>query len=255
MRHKGALLRNPTGLLFSRAPAGTRRPNALTPFLSPSEVLSYVASMGYTAAMRRSIAGKLNTGATAAILLVLVVGLGVAGWHSGLLPIRLRQDGLYGGGNAPPGTASPGTLIDRPKLYLPAPKNIKPGFVRVTRVIDGDTIVVAEDLHVRLIGVDTEELGKDKVDPQSRAWQAALWVQSRLEGDAQVKLQYDAERKDKYDRTLAYVILTDGSMLNDLLLQQGWARTMKIAPNTRYASHFAELELEARDQRLGRWAE
>lgn len=225
--------------------------------------LRYVASVGYTAAMRppctrRPIAGKLHTGATAAVLLVLVVGLGVAGWHSGLLPIRLREDGLYGGGNAPPGargTASPGRLIDRPKLYLPAPKSVKPGFVRVTRVVDGDTIVVGDNVHVRLIGVDTDEVGKDQVDPDSLGWRAALWVQTRLEGDAQVKLQYDAERKDKYDRTLAYVILPDGSMLNELLLKEGWARTLKIAPNTKYASHFAELELEARNQRLGRWAE
>jgi micrococcal nuclease len=183
-----------------------------------------------------------------------VAGLGFWLWHSGLPPFRLRQDGIYATGNGARGPAPSPALVDRPRLELPAPARVMPGYVRVTRVVDGDTIIVGDKERVRLIGIDTDEVPEDRVDPNSPGWRAALFVQDILRPDPQVKLQYDKERKDKYERTLAYVMLTDGRMLNEIIIKEGWARTIKIEPNTRYAGRFAELELEARDAGLGRWA-
>jgi micrococcal nuclease len=198
--------------------------------------------------------GRLNTPAVAALLLAGVAGLGFWLWHSGLPPFRLRQDGIYATGNGARGPAPSPALVDRPRLELPAPARVMPGYVRVTRVVDGDTIIVGDKERVRLIGIDTDEVPEDRVDPNSPGWRAALFVQDILRPDPQVKLQYDKERKDKYERTLAYVMLTDGRMLNEIIIKEGWARTIKIEPNTRYAGRFAELELEARDAGLGRWA-
>jgi len=208
----------------------------------------------YTASMRHFRLGKINTPLAAVLLLALTGTLGWWLWYSGLPPFRLRQDGIYATGNGARDLAPGAVLIDRPRLDLPAPASIKPGYVRVTRVVDGDTIIIGEKERVRLIGIDTDEVPEDRIDPQSTGWRAAQFVQDTLRADPQVKLQYDRERKDKYERTLAYVMLADGRMLNEIIIREGWAKTLKIEPNTRYAGRFAELEIEARDSGLGRWA-
>lgn len=212
--------------------------------------------MGYTSSMRQSRLGKINTPLAFVLVITLTAGVGWWLWHSGLPPFRLRPDGIYATGNGARDSSgqSPGVAtIERPYLDLPAPK-AKSGYVRVTRVVDGDTIIVGDKERVRLIGIDTDEVPEDRVDPNSPGWRAALFVHETLKPDPQVKLQFDKERKDKYDRTLAYAMLTDGRMLNEVIIKEGWAKTMKIEPNTRYAGRFAELELEARDAGLGRWA-
>ena len=175
------------------------------------------------------------------LLVVLVL------WLAGLLP---------GGraANAPAANAPSGALVDRPWLDLPAPAMLPPGFARVHRVVDGDTLVLARNERLRLIGVNTDEVKGDRIDTQSSGWRAALWLQELLRPDAQVRLEFDEERTDKYGRTLAYAYLPDGRMVNELLLIEGWARVMRIAPNTRHAARFAGLEREARQAGRGRWA-
>ena len=81
---------------------------------------------------------------------------------------------------------------------------------------------------------------------------ATAFVASLLNQGDTVFLQYDAEREDKYGRTLAYVWLevpTDprdidevkSKMLNGILLDAGYAAVLSVAPNTAYASLFAEI--------------
>lgn len=172
----------------------------------------------------------------------------LAAWFFDLLP-QQRQASA----NIPAGNAA-GEFVDRPWLNLPAPAGIKPGFVRVYRVVDGDTLVLANNEKLRLIGVNTDEVPHDQIDPQSFGWRTALWLEAMLKPEAQVLLEYDAERTDKYDRTLAYAYLPDGNMINELLLREGWAKTLRIAPNTKHASHFAAVEREAKAAGRGRWA-
>jgi len=196
--------------------------------------------------------GRLHTGRTAVLMVVAVALLGTVMFYSGVLPFRLRPDGIYGGNGA--GAQSCGSaLIDRPPLYLPKPDRKRSGYRIVTRVIDGDTIEVEKGESIRLIGVDCHEVGRDKIDPEGLGWQTTMWVFHQLEPDAQVRLRYDKEREDKYGRTLAYVYLPDGRMLNEELLKEGWAKTMRIAPNTRHADEFTELQAQARDARKRRW--
>lgn len=198
--------------------------------------------------------GRLPTGRTFALFLALVGVIGAALWAGGYLPLRLRSDGIYGG-NAP-ACAAPDTTIDRPKLYLPAVSAKRAGHVQVLRVVDGDTLEVQRDgkkEKVRLIGIDCDELGNDRIEPEGHGWHETMFVFSLLEPDPQVRLLYDKERLDKYDRTLAYVYLPDGRMLNEAILKAGWARTLSIPPNNRHAKEFAQLEVDARQAGLGRW--
>ena len=132
--------------------------------------------------------------------------------------------------------------------------------VRVESVMDGDTIRVrlhGTTLSVRLIGVDTPELG-DRRDPtagpQPFAREAAAHTRRRLAGE-QVRLTYDprGDRRDRFGRTLAYVFLLDGTFFNRELVREGYGRAF-----TRYPFQFREQfladESDARRERRGLWA-
>jgi micrococcal nuclease len=67
-----------------------------------------------------------------------------------------------------------------------------------------------------------------------------------------VRLVFDAERRDVYDRLLAYVYLGD-TFVNAELVRRGFARTLTIPPNTRFASLFDRLEQAAADTGKGLW--
>jgi micrococcal nuclease len=127
---------------------------------------------------------------------------------------------------------------------------------RVVRVVDGDTIVVrldGRDERVRYIGVDTPESVKPGTPVQCFA-KAASAANERLVHGRRVRLAYDAERRDRYGRLLAYVYRAeDDAFVNARLVQDGYARTLTIPPNVRYADRFAALARGAREQQRGLW--
>lgn len=166
--------------------------------------------------------------------------------------VALSRVGLFS--DSPPPTAVADTSIPRPMLHLPA-TTLKPGFRAVARVVDGDTLLLDGGERVRLIGVNCPEIGREYVDTAGAGYRATMFVFELLEPDAQVRLEHDAERLDRYQRTLAYVYLPDGRMLNELLLESGWADIMRIAPNTRHARRFAEIRNEAREAGRGMWSD
>ncbi len=101
----------------------------------------------------------------------------------------------------------------------------------VTRVVDGDTIEVrlgGQLEKVRLIGVDTPESVKPGTPVQCYAKAASAETERLLEG-RQVSLKFDAERRDRYGRLLAYVY-RDGLFVNAALVERGYARTLDHPP-------------------------
>lgn len=126
----------------------------------------------------------------------------------------------------------------------------------VTRVVDGDTAHVrlgGVDETVRYIGIDTPESVKPDTPVQCFA-HAASAANQRLVAGARVRLAYDAEPRDRYGRLLAYVFRArDGAFVNAELVRRGYARTLTIAPNVRWARRFARLANEARAARRGLW--
>ena len=133
-------------------------------------------------------------------------------------------------------------------------------WVRVLWVIDGDTIVVEtidpktrvkSEEHVRLIGVSAPEIRKKngKGENEPGGVEAAKWVEQELAADAQVELEYDKERLDKYDRTLAYVWYEKNGqrrMLNEELIYAGLAKPMRVVPNVKYHDRFLEAHKQAK---------
>ena len=71
-----------------------------------------------------------------------------------------------------------------------------------------------------------------------------------------MRLAFDAERTDRYERTLAYVFRTsDLLFINATLIRGGYARTLRIKPNTEYANAFDELQKRAQEARDGLWGQ
>lgn len=138
------------------------------------------------------------------------------------------------------------------------PSKARPHGGIVAKVIDGDTIELAGGARVRYIGVNTPELRR-RVDgrwiyrPQRLAEEAKAFNTGLVMGK-RIRLEYDQERKDRYDRWLAYAFVGE-VFVNAELVKAGFARVTLYPPNLRYADLFLRLEERARDQGLGVWAE
>ncbi len=131
----------------------------------------------------------------------------------------------------------------------------------ITKITDGDTYHVelnGEDVTVRLIGVDTpesvapESYRKENTEEGSKVSEL---VKEKISIGDTVYLEYDTSGTDRYGRTLAYVYFSDGTMVQDWLLSNGYAKVYTCEPDTKYAEHFEELESLAKEQKVGIWNE
>jgi micrococcal nuclease len=130
-----------------------------------------------------------------------------------------------------------------------------PPLAHVERVVDGDTILVRIDgrrERVRYIGVDTPE----SVKPGTRVQcfgKAASAANRRLVEGREVRLEYDAEARDRYGRLLAYVYR--GQLLvNAELIRQGYGKPLEIEPNLAHAVELRRLAVAARRAHRGLWS-
>jgi micrococcal nuclease len=146
-------------------------------------------------------------------------------------------------------------VLLRPWEHLDAP-GAQPASAQayVVRAVDGDTIEarIGEKLEdVRYIGVDTPETVKPGTPVQCFGHRASDF-DHRLVEHRQVRLVFGVERRDVYGRLLAYVYIGH-RFVNAELVRRGLARTLAIAPNTRYEALFRRLELNAARRGRGLW--
>jgi micrococcal nuclease len=126
--------------------------------------------------------------------------------------------------------------------------------VLVTRVIDGDTIVVtvgAVSQRVRYIGVNAPELHHPRRGEEPGGREAAAVNRALVHGQ-RVRLEMDVRARDRYGRLLAYVWVGD-VMVNAELVRLGYAQVMTVPPNVRHQERFLKLQREARESQRGLW--
>ena len=142
-------------------------------------------------------------------------------------------------------------LVALAASYILSPR-LATGYRLCTRVVDGDTLVLDGGERVRLIGVDTPE--KDDRRPQVRRLAAAATeFTRRLCERRPVRLEYDLERRDRHERTLAYVFLEDGTFVNAEIVRQGYGFAYTRFP-FRHLEEFRAYERDARAAGRGLWA-
>ncbi|MGI9213336.1 MAG: thermonuclease family protein [Methylococcaceae bacterium] len=125
-------------------------------------------------------------------------------------------------------------------------------FYRVKRVYDGDTVQLDNGDKVRLLGINTPEIGSPRKSAEPGGDEARTWLQQRLNGQI-IRLEPDVEQRDHYGRLLAYVYTDQGEHINLSLVQQGLAHVDIYPPNVRYAAALMEAERQAEKARLGLW--
>ncbi len=124
----------------------------------------------------------------------------------------------------------------------------------VRYVIDGDTVVLDDGRRIRLIGMDTPELARDDRPAEPLAAEARQALEALIAPHGNHVLgEYDAQRKDPYDRTLAHLFTPNGRNLTEALLRRGLATLVVIPPNVRHVSAYLDAEREARAARRGLW--
>jgi micrococcal nuclease len=125
-------------------------------------------------------------------------------------------------------------------------------YYEVDRVVDGDTVVLEEVGKVRLIGIDTPETVDPRKPVQYFGKEASQFL-TRLVLHEKVRLEYDQQRKDKYQRTLAYLYMTDGTFVNAEIVKQGYGFAYTKFP-FKYLEQFRSYEKAAREDNRGLWA-
>lgn len=119
----------------------------------------------------------------------------------------------------------------------------------VERIIDGDTLVCEGGERVRLLLIDTPERAQQ---PFSDLATEAL--SSLLGEHAVIWLETDVQPVDRYGRTLAYLWLQDGRMVNEEMALSGYAVSLTYPPNVRYVERIRAAVAEAQAAERGLWS-
>lgn len=134
----------------------------------------------------------------------------------------------------------------------------QPGLYSISHYVDGDTISVSmngTDETIRFIGIDTPETHKPNTPVQCYGPAAAAYTQNRIKAaGGKVRLVSDSlsTNRDRYNRLLRYVYLTDGSNLDQELVAKGYAFAYVSFPFTK-SKDFSAAQTSAQNQKLGLW--
>ncbi len=125
---------------------------------------------------------------------------------------------------------------------------------RVGFVFDGDTVRLSDGRRLRLLGINTPEVGhKQGEHSEPLAERARSALRALVAGSPWVGLRYDAQRTDRYGRTLAHLFLPDGTNIQRSLLDQGLATTLVVPPNLWSWKCYRAAEGKARRAQRGLW--
>ncbi|NQT28533.1 MAG: thermonuclease family protein [Candidatus Omnitrophica bacterium] len=129
--------------------------------------------------------------------------------------------------------------------------------IKVTEVIDGDTIRLSNRRLLRYIGLDTPEVrikdkgGDFKYQPQPFSLEAKEFNRKLVEGKT-IRVEFDIEKTDRYGRLLGYCFL-DETFVNAKLIEQGYAVLYTYPPNVKYVEFFIDAQKKAREMEKGLW--
>jgi endonuclease YncB( thermonuclease family) len=116
----------------------------------------------------------------------------------------------------------------------------------VTKIIDGDTIIVQGGETIRLLGIDCDEKGKECYSSAKQRIEELLLNQK-------VKLVSGKEDKDKYNRKLRYVVLNNEN-INIKMIKEGFC-VARIEQETKYKSEIQNAETFAIENKIGcKWS-
>jgi len=129
-----------------------------------------------------------------------------------------------------------------------------PSSGRVIKVVDGDTVELENHIVVRYLGIDAPEIAHDDTPADCFGDEARMRNAALVLGK-KVKLQYEdtGEKFDHYGRVLAYVFLEDGTLVNELLIREGYAFLLRDSKGFSMTRQFLKAQRDAIKNRRGMW--
>ncbi|CAI8708326.1 micrococcal nuclease [Pseudomonas sp. IT-P253] len=138
------------------------------------------------------------------------------------------------------------------QAFCPAPSGLTS--VAVQRVVDGDTLRLSDGRSVRMIGLNTPELGRNGRSDEPFAVAARKRLEALVAAsDGRVSLLPGKEARDRYGRTLAHVYGADGANVEAQMVAEGLGFQVGIAPNVDLITCQQAAERSARQAGLGVW--
>lgn len=126
-------------------------------------------------------------------------------------------------------------------------------FYTIKKVYDGDTVLLSDGRKIRLLGINTPEIEHfDKVG-QAGGEAARQWLKQQLL-NTRVRLEFDQQKHDKYQRYLAHLFTKQGEHINLQLVRRGYASINIYPPNLIYVTKLLKAEQAAEAERLGIWS-
>jgi micrococcal nuclease len=143
-------------------------------------------------------------------------------------------------------------LVSSTDPSFAAQKSKKSSTAHVHKVHDGDTVTLrlnGKKYRTRLIGIDAPEMGQKPWGRQAKQHLVKIMRQTNWT----VIVETDEERQDKYGRLLAYLWTKKNAMINEKMVADGFAETLSIPPNVKYADKFSRAEQSAKTAKKGIW--
>ena len=138
-------------------------------------------------------------------------------------------------------------------MFLVIPASLVAGEAAVVKyVIDGDTIILKNGEKVRYIGIDAPEIDHENKHAEPLGYAARSFNRKRL-GSKRIRLEFDHEKQDRYNRLLAYIYLSDGTFMNLELLRSGLATYLHKPPNLKHKDRFLQAQRKAMSESKGIW--
>lgn len=133
--------------------------------------------------------------------------------------------------------------------------------VVVHEIIDGDTIELDNGQRVRYVGIDCPESKRktssgwvEAYEPYSKE---SVRMNEELVLGKKVRLEFDVQKKDKYNRLLAYCFVNirgQDVLVQAQMLKEGLAYLYTAPPNIKYIDVLVKALNEAKQNRRGVWS-
>lgn len=124
--------------------------------------------------------------------------------------------------------------------------------VYIEKVLDGDSVaanVRGKREQIRFIGIDAPELSQKPWGRRSKKF-----LEDLVSGSGwQARIEYDVEKRDKYDRILAYLWSRNNKLINEEMLINGYAVLFTFPPNVKHADRLRSAQVIARENKRGIW--
>lgn len=125
-------------------------------------------------------------------------------------------------------------------------------WVIVQKAVDGDTLRLRDGRSVRLVGIDAPEIDHRSHHHESMALESWRYLRKLSDGK-RLRLELDQSAQDSYGRILAYVYDSNGCLLNQQIVANGFAHVLYQPPDTKAYEILLAAQRLALEANEGKW--